>query len=188
MRLSSDTRSRIVGAGLELFYAASIAEVSVDAIAERAGVTKKTVYHHYPSKEALVAACYLARSKVVVEKYQTWASPPGDAAERIDRMFAAVRTYVEAPDFHGCAFLRAAAELASQRDHMAAGAISDYKATMEAWIAGLLASEGRTRAEGVARSIMMLLDGGLAHVMFHRDETYLDEARQAVATLLARVN
>jgi AcrR family transcriptional regulator len=151
-------------------------------------VTKKTVYHHYPSKETLVAACYLARSKVVVEKYQAWASPPGDAAARIDTMFAAVRAYVEAPEFHGCAFLRAASELASQRDHMAAGAISDYKATMEAWLASLLAGEGRANASGLARSIMMLLDGALAHVMFHRDETYLDEARRAVATLLARVN
>lgn len=51
------TRSRIIGAAEGLFYEHGLRSVSVDAIAARAGVTKRTLYYHFESKDALIAAC-----------------------------------------------------------------------------------------------------------------------------------
>ncbi|MEQ9689247.1 MAG: helix-turn-helix domain-containing protein, partial [Bauldia litoralis] len=40
------TKSRIIKAASRLFYADGIRAVSVYAVAEKAGVTKKTLYYH----------------------------------------------------------------------------------------------------------------------------------------------
>ena len=53
------TRERIISAANALFYNDGIRGVSVDAVAEKAGVTKRTLYYHFRSKDELVAA-YLA--------------------------------------------------------------------------------------------------------------------------------
>ncbi|WP_332694448.1 TetR/AcrR family transcriptional regulator, partial [Bosea sp. (in: a-proteobacteria)] len=43
----SPTRKRIVDAASKLFYAEGIRAVSVDAVAEKAGLTKRTLYYHF---------------------------------------------------------------------------------------------------------------------------------------------
>jgi AcrR family transcriptional regulator len=52
-------KDRILDAANRLFYGEGIRAVSVDAIAEKAGVTKKTLCYHFKSKDEIVAA-YLA--------------------------------------------------------------------------------------------------------------------------------
>ena len=56
---STDTRERIIAAASKLFYSDGIRGVSVDAVAAKAGLTKRTLYYHFRSKDDLVAA-YLA--------------------------------------------------------------------------------------------------------------------------------
>jgi AcrR family transcriptional regulator len=60
-RSSDPTRARILSAANNLFYAEGIRAVSVDAVAAKAGLTKKTLYYHFRSKDDLVAAYLAAR-------------------------------------------------------------------------------------------------------------------------------
>ena len=55
-RLTDRKRVAIVGAAIEEFLAAGYDATSMDRIAARANVSKRTVYNHFPSKEALFAA------------------------------------------------------------------------------------------------------------------------------------
>ena len=55
------TRERILTAASKLFYAEGIRAVGVDAVAEKAGLTKRTLYYHFRSKDDLVAAYRRAR-------------------------------------------------------------------------------------------------------------------------------
>lgn len=69
-RLTDRKRVAIVGAAIEEFLAAGYDATSMDRIAARANVSKRTVYNHFPSKEALFAAIL----------HQLWdASQQGDA-------------------------------------------------------------------------------------------------------------
>ena len=52
-----ETRRRIVAATVELHGTVGPANTTVSAIAERAGVTRVTVYRHFPDDDALFAAC-----------------------------------------------------------------------------------------------------------------------------------
>ena len=61
------TRARIVDASEELHGTIGPARTSVSAVAERAGVTRATVYRHFPDDESLFLACsgqWLARHRL----------------------------------------------------------------------------------------------------------------------------
>src|SRR5207237_8628920 len=57
-----ETRQRLPAAAGEGFYAHGIRNSSVDEVAQRAGLTKRTLYYHFPSKDALAAAYVQQRS------------------------------------------------------------------------------------------------------------------------------
>jgi TetR/AcrR family transcriptional regulator, regulator of autoinduction and epiphytic fitness len=55
-RLTDRKRSAIIDAAIDEFRTAGYEATSMDRIAARAGASKRTVYNHFPSKEALFAA------------------------------------------------------------------------------------------------------------------------------------
>ncbi|KVT51256.1 TetR/AcrR family transcriptional regulator [Burkholderia ubonensis] len=55
-RLTDRKRAAIIRAAIEEFLAAGYDATSMDRIAARADVSKRTVYNHFPSKDALFAA------------------------------------------------------------------------------------------------------------------------------------
>ncbi|MBN3810921.1 TetR/AcrR family transcriptional regulator [Paraburkholderia sp. Ac-20347] len=55
-RLTDRKRAAVLEAAIEEFLAAGYDATSMDRIAARASVSKRTVYNHFPSKEALFAA------------------------------------------------------------------------------------------------------------------------------------
>ena len=69
-RLTDRKRAAVIEAAIDEFRASGFDATSMDRIAARASVSKRTVYNHFPSKEALFAA--------ILE--QLWdASKAGDA-------------------------------------------------------------------------------------------------------------
>jgi len=54
--VTSPKRAAIIAAATDLFTHAGYGAVSMDAIAARAGVSKRTVYSHFPGKDVLFAA------------------------------------------------------------------------------------------------------------------------------------
>ncbi len=55
--LEAETRQRITEVVVDLHGTVGPANTTVTAIAERAGVSRMTVYNHFPDDEALFAAC-----------------------------------------------------------------------------------------------------------------------------------
>jgi len=56
LRLTDRKRAAVIDAAIQEFLAAGFDATSMDRVAARAGVSKRTVYNHFPSKEALFAA------------------------------------------------------------------------------------------------------------------------------------
>jgi AcrR family transcriptional regulator len=62
-RQLTDTRKRIARAVAEIILSDGPASVSFPAVADRSGVSLRTVYRHFPNKEALLAAAVDAGSE-----------------------------------------------------------------------------------------------------------------------------
>jgi AcrR family transcriptional regulator len=77
------TRQRIVEAAVRLHGTVGPAATTISALAEEAGVTRLTVYRHFPDDAALFAACSQHwASGQVLPSPQTW-SQLSDAAQRL---------------------------------------------------------------------------------------------------------
>lgn len=186
MPLNSDlTRERIVAAAVRLFYNEGIRAASVDAIAEKAGITKKTLYYHFRSKDELIAAYLESRDQPTLDLYARWfEATPGSAADKVRGLFAEFARSVDTPRWKGCGFLRTTAELANAPGHPALKAGAAHKKRFEAWLADALAHQGVENAAAAARSIVILLDGAATVMLVHRDAAYVEAAGAVAASLV----
>ena len=62
---SEQKRQQILEAGRELFMAQGFAETSMDQVTAKSGVSKATVYNHFPSKEILFEEAVRTRAEEV---------------------------------------------------------------------------------------------------------------------------
>lgn len=181
-----NTRDRIIVAADQLFYSSSIRDTSMDKVAECAGVTKKTLYYHFRSKDDLVAASLEARLYPTIERYQSWAGDTGTVSERIERMFCKLAEYAQATSWKGCGFIRASVELADTPGHPALDVARQHKAAFEQWLEDDLRDGGYAEARSLARMIMILLDGAITRILLQRDDSYALEAGRAASVLLKK--
>ena len=186
MPLNSDqTRERIVTAAARLFYNEGIRAASVDAIAEKAGVTKKTLYYHFRSKDELIAAYLESRDQPTLDLYKRWFdATQGTAADKLRGVFAAFAKSTDTPKWKGCGFLRTIAELANTPGHPALKAGAAHKKRFEAWLTDVLTREGVGDAANIARRIIILLDGAATVMLIHRDPAYVLAAGEIAASLV----
>ncbi|WP_137933742.1 TetR/AcrR family transcriptional regulator [Mesorhizobium comanense] len=181
----SPTRKRIVDAATKLFYAEGIGRVSVDAIAEEAGLTKRTLYYHFKSKDDLIAAYLDGRDQPNLKRMASWFdAAQGGVEHKVEAIFANLARAARHPKWKGCGFLRTAAELASMPGHPAVKIGSRHKSNFEAWLAGALSDHGIKEPQTVAREIVLLIDGSFSIMLIHRNPDYIDAAGHAAATLV----
>ncbi|MGJ4937445.1 TetR/AcrR family transcriptional regulator [Bradyrhizobium sp. SZCCHNR1015] len=185
-RSSDPTPARIVAAASRLFYAEGIRAVSVDAVAEKAGVTKKTLYYHFRSKDDLVAAYLAARDQPNLALFKRWFDETdGALPDKIAGIFNQLARAARHPKWRGCGFLRTTAELANLPGHPAIRIGAAHKKKFEAWLQAIFAEQGIAEADALARQMLLLLDGAFAVVLLHRDPSYMETAGAAARTLIA---
>jgi AcrR family transcriptional regulator len=178
------TRRDILIAAEELFYGEGLRSVSVDEIAAKAGITKKTLYYHFRSKDELIAAYLDARNRPTLERFQQWAGDEGTVAERLQRMFRRLGRCAKSPTWKGCGFVRATGELANIPGHPAIRIARAHKASFEKWLSEGLAAEGHRDCNDLARGLMVIIDGAVMQMLLHRDPTYARAASRAACALL----
>ncbi|WP_236794719.1 TetR/AcrR family transcriptional regulator [Amycolatopsis sp. GM8] len=101
---------RIVAAAEELFYNRGITAVGVDLIAEHSGVTKRTLYNQFGTKDHLVTTYLAERDERWRSLVQATVDACADPAEAVTAPFDALRVWSET-NSRGCAFINALAEL-----------------------------------------------------------------------------
>lgn len=171
------TRERIIKASAALFYGEGIKSTSMDAVSAKAGVTKRTLYYHFESKDALVEAYLLSRDQPTLNQYKNWFNEsPGTVAEKIEGIFQAFAAAADNPKWKGCGFLRTSAELAGTPGHPAMAAGAMHKKGFETWICDVLTEDGVADPEISARQILLLLDGAASVMLVHRDRAYVEAA------------
>lgn len=178
-------KDRIIDAANRLFYAEGIRAVSVDAIAEKAGLTKKTLYYHFKSKDDLIEAYLESRDQPNLALYQKWfAEAGGSIADKVEVIFLKVAEAARHPKWKGCGFLRTAAELANMPGHPAMKVGAHHKKKFEEWLSGRFQDAGITSHEPLARHVVLLMDGAFSTVLVHRDPDYIEAAGVAARSLV----
>src|SRR5436190_2324044 len=169
-------KERILETADRLFYLQGIRAVGVDTIAAEIGISKRTLYNHFPSKDALIAA-YLGRR--FVQPRPSDKSP----VEQILGTFDSLERRFAAKDFRGCPFVNAVAELGNQDQSVRKIAIA-FKESRRLWFRDLLVQLGTSDAEGLATQLTLLVDDSIAQDLVRNDPAMARAAKAAATVLL----
>jgi AcrR family transcriptional regulator len=141
------TRARILQAADDLILVHGVNRTRLDDVRAATGASKSQLYHHFPDKEALVAAVIARRAEVILER-------EGALLSRVDSMRglerwreAAVNRVQLRRGAHGCALGSLLSELADQDDD-ALAALTRHFDSWEMLMKGAL---DRMRANGALR-------------------------------------
>ena len=169
-------RDRILETADRLFYLQGIRAVGVDTIAAEIGISKRTLYNHFPSKDALITA-YLERRFV--------APRPSDKSpvEQILGTFDSLERRFSAKDFRGCPFVNAVAECGSVDRSVKKIAVA-FKESRRLWFRDLLVQLGVAEAEALATQLTLLVDGSIAQDLVRDDPAMARAAKEAAMVLL----
>lgn len=151
----TEVRDRLLDTADALFYAHGIRAIGVDAIAAEAGVSKRTLYRHFRSKDELVAA-YLARRACRIDPI-----PDVPPLGQISAIFDRLERWFGSKDFRGCPFVNAAAELGGTPDHPALEIVASLKRRRERQLMRHLAALGADDPRERARELAIIIEGAV---------------------------
>lgn len=175
----------LLGATSELTYEYGITGTGVDKIAARAGVTKRTLYQHFGSKDRLVAEALSDRSRRALLALETNARRRSEESGELAilALFDVIENALRTKTRAGCAFINASLEINRPGHPVREAALAHLRAR-ERLVQQLLAEAGVEDAE-LAAQVTLLVDGAYAVGGSRRDPAAARHAKSAAATLLA---
>lgn len=180
---STPARQRILDTAFHLFYVRGIRAVGVDLIIAESGVAKATFYKYFPAKDDLVLA-YLDRvdNVWIGQLHEAAAAAGPDPVDQLVGLFDALGTACRRDGYRGCAFINAAAE--SQPGTSVHARTVAHKQSVLAWVRDVAATAGAPDPDGLARSLTLLLDGGLAEGALSADPAAAAAAKASARALV----
>jgi AcrR family transcriptional regulator len=153
-------RERLLAASDELFYRDGVHSTGIDAVIEKAGVAKGSLYYNFGGKDELVAAYLRNRHDAWRQRVEAAQARTDDPDEKILAIFDAIADYVSLPEFRGCPFTNAAAEAPAGESQQQV--IKDYRDWLRQTFLKLAADTGVADSQALADALTVLYDGALA--------------------------
>lgn len=183
-RVESAARERILGTAARLFYRDGYRAVGVDTIIAESGVAKMTLYRHFPSKDALIAA-YLERTNhQLMEWMEDLIVPHKDPRAGLEAVFEGVAKLASSPECLGCAFVGAAAEF-PELDHPGHKAALAHKKQVVGRFRQLAEGAGAHDPQGLAEQLLLVMDGAWSAARVFGPGSHGLRAAEAAKALIA---
>lgn len=162
-RTAEATRARLLDAAADLFYSEGIG-VGVEALCRAAGVSKRSMYQLFTSKEDLLAAS-LARS---VPGYLASLLPGPELhltpARRVLHVFEQLEKVIADPGFRGCPYVSAATEIKSA-EHPARVVARRFHDQLTEYFRAAVADGGAAEPDFLAMQLTLVHDGAAARAV-----------------------
>ncbi|MFI6771551.1 TetR/AcrR family transcriptional regulator [Nocardia sp. NPDC050412] len=176
---STSTRDRLLDTAGQLFYEQGV-HIGVDALCKAAGVSKRSMYQLFNSKDELVAAS-LER---IAPDYRAALLPADDVGsprERILHVFERLEYLEPAQDFRGCPYVAAAVQLKSP-EHPASLVARRHKDGLTSFFQYEAERGGAPDPVLLGRQLTLVFDGASARSVVQAHD--LDGLAVATATTL----
>ena len=179
-----DSDARIAALAAEQFHANGITSTGVDALSRAAGISKRTLYERFGSKDGLIVAAYESLDVPVFTMFTGPAEAASDTPRgQLDQLFVQLEAMVQLPEFRGCPFSNAAAELADL-DHPAHEVVRRHKERLRAWILTRASEFGAADPERLSRQMMVVFAGAQSQALVERSPLPVRDAREVARALV----
>jgi AcrR family transcriptional regulator len=168
-------RERLLRAAADLFYRDGVATVGVERLCQSAGVSKRSMYQLFDTKDDLVAESLREYGNREVGAYFA-------AAARILHVFERLQEQAESPDFHGCPFVNTAVEM-RDAEHPASAVARHFKERLTAYFEEQARLGGARDPQTVAAQLTVVFDGSAVRAVMRAAGLDGLAARTAAALL-----
>jgi AcrR family transcriptional regulator len=155
-------RDEMIKYAYALFYKNGFHATGVDTILEGTGISKRTLYKHFTSKEGLIVATidyyHQTRYKVIADYLEK--SPAKSPVEKALSIFDFLSELVDSGWLEGCFAMNAKTEYANKAKEIEA-ASEAYGTVLQQLIALYLKEGNITNSESVVMQIFMLFEGAI---------------------------
>ena len=152
-------RDQLIQTALELFAKNGIHATGVDSIVEQSGVTKKTLYAHFRSKEELVLAVLRQYDELARKDFMRRVESGGKTPRaRLLAVFDFAERWFQQSNFYGCLFINTIGEY-SDKGTPIRQICKEYKKLVKGYIRELCEQAGASDPQGLAEELAMLLEG-----------------------------
>lgn len=184
-RSAQKTRQIILDAAYRQFRRRGYTRVSLDEMAAAAGVTKRTLYYHFRSKDDLLGAVLETQHELALAAFRTFYGDTvsGPPEKIVQTLFDDIAVWSTRPDFAGTGFTRFVIELADLPGHPARMIARRHKVMIETELARALKRAKIPFSERRARELLTLAEGAIVMMLIHRDRRYLVAAAEAAKRL-----
>jgi AcrR family transcriptional regulator len=184
-RSAAATRAKILTSAYRLIRRRGFARTKMNDIAAGAALTKRTLYQHFDSKDALLAAMLEMQHALSMAAFVGMIDrTEPDSEQLVETLFADLAAWSTAKEWEGSGFTRLAVELADLPGHPARRMARRHKAALERHLSERLDGAGVSEAARVAREILLLLEGTMVMILIHGDRSYAGAAASAARRLL----
>ncbi|MFE2425068.1 TetR/AcrR family transcriptional regulator [Streptomyces hokutonensis] len=174
---------KVLETASRLFYEQGIRAVGVEAIADDAGVTKKTLYDRFGSKDDLIVAYLRARDglwrSTLVKHVNGFDGPP---EQKLLATFGALRDWMHTRSVRGCAFVNASVEL--PKEHPALEVAREQKAWFLAYLEDFAVQAHAKDPASLACQLLILHEGACIADFMRSVDQAIDRAEQMAAVLI----
>jgi AcrR family transcriptional regulator len=175
-------RQRLLAAADELFYQEGVQSVGIDKVIERAGVAKASLYGNFSGKDDLVRAYldarFAARRAAIEAKVALREAP----REKLLAVFDAMAEAFARPNYRGCPFIRASAEMPAEASGRQV--CRDSRQWTRELFVGLSKQAGASDPDALGKQLQLIYDGAAASVQMDGDPVAPAVAAKAAAALL----
>ncbi|KZN14270.1 TetR/AcrR family transcriptional regulator [Marinomonas sp. TW1] len=117
-------RQLLINTALELFYQQGIHVIGINEVLKQSGIAKKTLYHHFDSKDALILAALQQRHEVFYQWLESKLNQADSDESMIEALFYALESWVSGKEsvlghFRGCFFVNSAVEFSAADSQIA---------------------------------------------------------------------
>jgi len=160
--VSGSARERILEAAYELFSRHGLQSVGINTVVARSGVTKRTLYRHFASKDDLVVEFLRLREERWTKSWlqgevEQRASQP---TERLLAIFDVFHEWFQRDDLEGCSFINVLLEV-EDRESPVRQATGEHLAEIRVFLAQLAEEAGIERPDDFARRWHILMKGSI---------------------------
>jgi AcrR family transcriptional regulator len=177
---------QLVDAAQELFYREGVRAVGVDAVVERAGVNKMSLYRQFASKDELVAAYLTRMDDRFRERFEaSVAKHPGEPAKQLLQCITDLVQRASAPDYRGCAFVNVSAEF-SDSSHPARLCVTRNKHYLMSRLLEISTAAGAADPQALADGLALVAEGVYASSQTYGPGTGPMRAAPGLAAMLVK--
>ncbi|HBD13548.1 MAG TPA: TetR family transcriptional regulator [Porticoccaceae bacterium] len=154
-------REQLIQTAVTLFAKNGFHNTGIDLIAEQAGVTKRTMYRHFRSKEELILAALRDYDARFRNRFmQSVESKWDDPKDRLLGIFEVAYDWFTGNDFYGCMFINAIGEYSES--HSAIREVcKEFKRLMLGYYSKLAKEAGAQNPEHLAEQLSLLFEGAI---------------------------